>query len=131
MNPSLSATALGLLLTACNVGLDGVTGDGGRSDGARTGDATYAVGDTNATRETYRCPGNGTEVSGTVLSPSGLDPIFGAVVYVTRDEPPTIAAGVACDTCLIPTGSRSFTTPAPTARSRSRTPTTTAARSTW
>lgn len=56
------------------------------------------------------CPGVGTELTGTVLSPNGQDPIFGAVVYVTPGEPGALAAGVGCDTCSIPADAIGFTT---------------------
>jgi hypothetical protein len=56
------------------------------------------------------CPGIGTELTGTVLSPNGQDPIFGAVVYVTPSEPAPISPGVACDSCQIPPDAFGFAT---------------------
>lgn len=57
----------------------------------------------------FRCPGTGTEVRGTVLTPNGEDPVPGAVVYAVQGTPPAIDPGVACDTCQIPSGALAFT----------------------
>ena len=85
--------------------LDGSGGMDAASDGARRDGSTGTdAGDHMV------CPGMGTELTGTVLSPNGQDPIFGAVVYVTPTEPAAISPGVGCDSCQVPPEALGFAT---------------------
>ncbi len=52
--------------------------------------------------DVFRCPGAGAEVTGTVFAPNGLDPVPGAVVYLTRTAPAMQPPGVSCDNCDLP-----------------------------
>lgn len=40
-----------------------------------------------------------TQVSGTVLAPNGVDPIPGALIYVTREQAPALPSEVRCEPC--------------------------------
>ncbi len=115
MNRSIALMTLALALPACGP-VTQPGGDGGR-DGSGIDSALDAIdtgGDGSGNRldavDHTLCPGTGTELTGTVLSPNGQDPIFGAVVYVTPSEPAAISAGVGCDTCSIPSDAIGFTT---------------------
>jgi hypothetical protein len=104
--------SLALTATACGPDNTG-NGDGGRDGTAtdattRTDGFTYDLPPLTDAVDHYLCPGMGTEVTGTVLSPNGQDPIFGAVVYVTHGEPAAISPGVACDSCAVPPDALGF-----------------------
>ena len=110
LTAAVSTIAVAMLAVACGSsgkgsGFDDGSGDGGAGDGS-TGQFGSDGGDGSAQCiglqcKKVSCPGGGTtSISGQVMDPMGLNPLYDVAVYVPSTLPlPDLPQGMSCDHC--------------------------------